>query len=96
MFQPDNLICRYNPKNAIFYLTLMTVIIGESATLAQQTFVGIWMTFLVFFWDVCLAAVISHRKAQEVLAQRIHCIELAAGGVLIIFAGVVTVNFVLP
>lgn len=84
-----------NPKNAIFYLTLMTVIIGESATLAQQAFVGAWMTFLVFFWDICLAALISHRKAQEVLAKRIPCIELMAGGVLIIFAGVVVVNFAL-
>lgn len=84
-----------NPKNAIFYLTLMTVIIGESATLAQQTFVGIWMTSLVFFWDVGLAAVISHRKTQETLAKRIPCIELVAGGVLIFFAGVVMVNLVL-
>lgn len=84
-----------NPKNAIFYLTLMTVIIGESATLAQQAFVGVWMTSLVFFWDVGVAAVISHRKAQEVLAQRIPCIELIAGSVLILFAGAVTVNFVL-
>ncbi len=84
-----------NPKNAIFYLTLMTVIIGENATLAQQTFVGIWMTSLVFLWDLGLAAVISHRKAQKSLAKRIPCIELVSGSVLIFFAGAVMVSFVL-
>lgn len=84
-----------NPKNAVFYLTLMTVIIGENATVSQQAFVGVWMTSLVFFWDVGVAAVISHRKAQIFLAKRIPCIERVAGSVLILFAGAVAVNFIL-
>lgn len=84
-----------NPKNAIFYLTLMTVIIGESATVSQQAFAGAWMTLLVFFWDVGVAAVISHHKLQEFLAKRISCIELVAGSILILFAGAVVVNFAL-
>lgn len=82
-----------NPKNAIFYLTLMTVIIGESATLAQQAFAGVWMVFIVFFWDVGVAAVISHPKAQRVLEKRIPHIECIAGGILILFAGAIAVRF---
>jgi len=68
-----------NPKNAIFYLTLMTVILGPTATLPQQTFAGIWMTLLVFAWDAALAAAISLPGAQRALEKRIPLIEGLAG-----------------
>ena len=68
-----------NPKNAIFYLTLMTVILGPTATLPQQTFAGIWMTLLVFVWDAALAAAISLPGAQRALEKRIPLIEGLAG-----------------
>ena len=68
-----------NPKNAVFYLTLMTVILGPTATLPQQTFAGIWMTLLVFAWDAALAAAISLPGAQRALEKRIPLIEGLAG-----------------
>ena len=68
-----------NPKNAVFYLTLMTVILGPTATLPQQTFAGIWMTLLVFVWDAALAAAISLPGAQRALEKRIPLIEGLAG-----------------
>ena len=68
-----------NPKNAVFYLTLMTVILGPTATLPQQTFAGIWMTLLVFAWDAALAAAISLPGAQRTLEKRIPLIEWLAG-----------------
>ena len=75
-----------NPKNAVFYLTLMTVIIGPHATLAQQVFSGAWMTLLVFIWDAGLAAVIGHPRMQRALEKRIPLIEGMAGGVLVLLA----------
>ena len=68
-----------NPKNAVFYLTLMTVILGPTATLPQQTFAGLWMTLLVFAWDAGLAAAISLPGAQRALEKRIPLIEGLAG-----------------
>jgi len=68
-----------NPKNAVFYLTLMTVILGPTATLPQQTFAGLWMTLLVFAWDAGLAAAISLPGAQRALEKRIPFIEGLAG-----------------
>ena len=68
-----------NPKNAVFYLTLMTVILGPTATLPQQAFAGIWMTLLVFAWDAALAAAISLPGAQRALEKRIPLIEGLAG-----------------
>lgn len=82
-----------NPKNAVFYLTLMTVIIGESATLTQRSFAGVWMTALVFFWDVGLAAVISRPQVQRILKKRIPQIEFMAGTVLVLFAGTIAARF---
>ncbi|CAK7034270.1 MAG: Threonine efflux protein [Desulfovibrio sp.] len=75
-----------NPKNAVFYLALMTVIIGADATLAQQVFSGIWMALLVFLWDVGLAAAIAHPKAQRTLEKKIPLIEGVAGVFLILLA----------
>lgn len=68
-----------NPKNAVFYLTLMTVILGPTATLPQQAFAGLWMTLLVFAWDAALAAAISLPGAQRALEKRIPLIEGLAG-----------------
>ena len=68
-----------NPKNAVFYLTLMTVILGPTATLPQQAFAGAWMTLLVFAWDAALAAAISLPGAQRALEKRIPLIEGLAG-----------------
>lgn len=39
-----------NPKNALFYLALMTALLGPSVTLLQQTMSGIWMTSVVLCW----------------------------------------------
>lgn len=75
-----------NPKNAIFYLTLMTVILGPNTTPAQQIFAGIWMTSLVFVWDAGLAGLISLPGMQRRLWQSIPIIEGVAGGVLVLLA----------
>ena len=75
-----------NPKNAIFYLTLMTVIIGPQATLAQQFFSGTWMVLLVFGWDAALAAVIGHAKTQRTIERKIPLVEGIAGGFLVLLA----------
>lgn len=75
-----------NPKNAIFYLTLMTVILGPNTTPTQQLFVGIWMTSLVFVWDAALARLISLPGIRLYLWKCIPLIEGMAGGVLVLLA----------
>lgn len=75
-----------NPKNAVFYLTLMTVIMGAEATLAQQAFAGIWMTLAVFFWDAALAVLLAAPKTRAILAARIPLVEKTAGLLLLVTA----------
>ena len=75
-----------NPKNAVFYLTLMTVILGPEATLVQLAFAGSWMVFLVLFWDLAIAAIIAHPGVQVKLARKIPLVEITAGIFLILIA----------
>ncbi len=75
-----------NPKNAVFYLTLMTVILGPDVALRQQAAVGVWMTLVVLAWDTALAGCISLPPVQRAMRRGIAVFEGAAGLVLITLA----------
>lgn len=57
-----------NPKNALFYLALMTTLSGASVTLLQQSVAGIWMVAVVLIWDLLLVRVIRMQKVKRRLA----------------------------
>lgn len=75
-----------NPKNALFYMSLMAVILGHDVTLIQQIATGIWMFLAVLCWDLTVAATIALPHIQRHFNQSIHRIERGAGAILIIFA----------
>ena len=62
-----------NPKNALFYLALMTSLLGPAVTLLQQTVSGLWMVSVVFFWDLKLAEL----KRAKLLALSLLLIAAA-------------------
>ncbi len=72
-----------NPKNALFYMSLMSVILGNKTSLLQQVVCGVWMVCVVLVWDLWIAATIGHPRVQCGLKQSIHLIERGAGVVLI-------------
>lgn len=74
-----------NPKNALFYMSLMAVILGPDVTLLQQIVCGVWMVFAVFLWDLFVAGAIGHQGIRGVLNRKIHWVERGAGAVLISF-----------
>ena len=82
-----------NPKNALFYLALMTALLGPSVTLLQQTMSGIWMTSVVLFWDLLIVMFIGLPQIQRRLTRGILWIERIAGGVLIIFGCAIALRF---
>ncbi|WCE31886.1 LysE family translocator [Vibrio sp. SCSIO 43137] len=75
-----------NPKNALFYMSLMTVILGNQVTLVQQVSCGIWMFLTVLLWDFLVAASIGQPRIQKSLKKSIHLVERGAGAVLIFFS----------
>lgn len=82
-----------NPKNALFYLALMTALLGPSVTLLQQTMSGIWMTSVVLCWDLLLVMFIGLPQIQRRLTRGILWVERIAGGVLIIFGCAIALRF---
>jgi len=74
-----------NPKNALFYMSLMTVILGNEVTLIQQITCGVWMFLAVLLWDLFIATAICRPRIQQQLKAGIHIVERMAGIVLIFF-----------
>ncbi len=83
-----------NPKNALFYMSLMAVILGNEVTLIQQVFCGVWMFFAVLLWDLVIAAAIGQPRVQLNLKRGLHLVERGAGAVLIFFGMALFVNYV--
>lgn len=82
-----------NPKNALFYLALMTALLGPSVTLLQQSVSGIWMTSVVLFWDLLIVMFIGLPQIQRRLTKGIVWVERIAGGVLAIFGCAIALRF---
>ncbi|QGU13678.1 LysE family translocator [Leclercia sp. 119287] len=74
-----------NPKNALFYLALMTALLGPNVTLQQQSISGIWMVTVVLVWDLAVVSFIALPGLQRRLSNNIWKIERVAGGVLMVF-----------
>lgn len=74
-----------NPKNALFYLALMTSLLGQAVTLLQQTVSGLWMVSVVFFWDLLLVSAIALPQVQRRLSAIVWRVERAAGAILMLF-----------
>ena len=74
-----------NPKNALFYLALMTSLLGPAVTLLQQTVSGLWMVSVVFFWDLLLVSAIALPQVQRRLSAIVWRVERAAGAILMMF-----------
>ncbi|WP_433637198.1 LysE family translocator [Kluyvera georgiana] len=84
-----------NPKNALFYLALMTALLGPNVTVVQQAACGIWMTSVVLLWDLLLVILLALPQVQRRLGNLIWKIERAAGGILIGFGGWILWQFML-
>ncbi|WP_336997523.1 LysE family translocator [Leclercia sp. M50] len=85
-----------NPKNALFYLALMTALLGPNVTLLQQSVSGIWMVTVVLAWDLAVVSFIALPAVQRRLSDHIWKMERVAGVVLIAFGVGILWRFFLP
>ncbi|MEC5341072.1 LysE family translocator [Brenneria populi] len=74
-----------NPKNILFYISLMAGILGQHVTVVQQAASGVWMFSMVLVWDLLMATLIALPRIQRRLQRYLNPIERAAGAVLILF-----------
>lgn len=74
-----------NPKNAVFYLSLFTVLVSPQTPLVFRSLYGLWMTLVVFFWDCLVILVIGREKVKKRLGRGIFYLEKVAGIMLSAF-----------
>ncbi|KFX06971.1 threonine transporter RhtB [Pectobacterium betavasculorum] len=74
-----------NPKNMLFYISLMTSILGPQVTTTQQFVSGSWMFSVVLVWDLLIASLIARPLIQQRLTRWLNPIERCAGVILLFF-----------
>jgi threonine/homoserine/homoserine lactone efflux protein len=74
-----------NPKNAIFYLSLFTVMVSPDTGLATRYLYAVWMTGMVFLWDATMVMTIGNGRIRNSLGQSIFWVEKVSGLMLTIF-----------
>jgi threonine/homoserine/homoserine lactone efflux protein len=71
-----------NPKNAIFYLSLFTVMVEVETGLEIRILYALWMVGVVFVWDVIVAMAVGNARAKRLLGQWAFRIEKLSGVLL--------------
>lgn len=75
-----------NPKNALFYASLFSLLAGSATPFAVQCVYGVWMFGVVLAWDLALAALIGHPAIVARCARHLHQVERLTGGLLLMLA----------
>ncbi|WP_277640568.1 LysE family translocator [Wolinella succinogenes] len=74
-----------NPKNTLFYLSVLFTILPPEITPATRLFYGAWMISLLLFWDMGLAYLLGHPSTAARLLPFLHPIQKIVGIALILF-----------
>ncbi|MDQ2185009.1 LysE family transporter [Alcaligenaceae bacterium A4P071] len=81
-----------NPKNALFYASLATMLAGAHTGAGWKTFYGAWMFSVVLLWDLLVAVLIGNQSVLRRFARALPGLERSSGVVLILLAlGVIAV-----
>ena len=74
-----------NPKNAIFYLSLFTVMVADQTGFVTRCFYALWMTTVVFVWDVLVAIIIGQGRIKAWFSRCVFLVEKISGVMLMFF-----------
>jgi len=75
-----------NPKNALFYVSLATVVSASLSSPGVKMGYGLWMFSVVLLWDILIAVVIGNTRALSQFSTVLPWLERVSGGVLILLA----------
>ncbi len=74
-----------NPKNAIFYLSLFTVMVSQQTSLTIRCLYALWMVSTVFFWDFLLILVMGTQQVKSRFSKCSFYMEKTSGAMLALF-----------
>jgi len=81
-----------NPKNAIFYLSLFTVMVSPETSLFTRTLYAMWMAGIVLLWDIGVAGLLGNQKIKKRIDRWIFGIEKMSGAMLALFGILLTLQ----
>ncbi len=79
-----------NPKNLLFYLSLFTVVLNPEIGISFKLILAIWMTMIVFIWDVSIIYLLSKQQVRKKFTKMAFYIDKVTGVIL----GVIGFNIV--
>lgn len=77
----------FNPKNAIFYLSLFTVLSGKESTIIGRFLAGTWMFAAVLAWDCLVSWLFSQPRMLALFSKRQALLNRASAWVLFCIVG---------
>lgn len=81
-----------NPKNALFYVSLASVVASRHASSGAVLLYGAWMVFAVLAWDMAVALAIGNGALRQRFARALPTLERMSGVMLILLAAALLVN----
>lgn len=75
-----------NPKNALFYLGLFTLMVDASTSMPIKMLYGTWMFLAVFLWDAAVVLVVSDSRIAQRMTFYFSRVESLAGVFLLMVA----------
>jgi len=81
-----------NPKNALFYVSLATVLASRHTGAGAMVAYGAWMVFAVFAWDMAVALAIGSTALRQRFARALPLLERLSGVMLMALAIVLLVQ----
>ena len=76
-----------NPKNAMFYLTLFTVLAGKDTTALGRGLAGVWMFITVLLWNCLLSLLFSQPRILEAFSRKQAVLHRGSAWLLFCIAG---------
>ena len=92
MFVRGFLSAILNPKNAIFYLSLMSVIVSRQTPIRNQLYYGGWMFSAVLLWDIFISFCIGSFFVRNILDTHTWRIERFSGLLLMVVGGILVLK----
>lgn len=83
-----------NPKNALFYVSLATVLASRQTSTGAMAAYGAWMVLAVLAWDMAVALAIGSAALRQRFARALPLLERLSGAMLIVLSVALLANVV--